>query len=435
MSDKHIKIVIVGAILVVIGLLTMGFFLTHERKKRTVRVPPSGEARKNPFLAFERLLSRHDIPTETTTTRAKPDGSKQLIFLADDEVSLTPEQRESWQEWIRAGGHLAITTPPENQSTSPLLESLGFTYSEPDDEGTVDHPEAERHTYWGPDAEPVTFTRRISWTSRSVDWLAEGRFEESDPLVTFDANAENSIPEGGEEDEESGDDGGNEDETETAGEDDTGEAASDGDGGTTTERRVVAVSKPVGDGRATLIQSMAMFRNTAIDNGERATIGVDIASLTDSEIEQTRGLIVRFANQRSWTWYVLGAAWPMFAAGAILVLLALWQGRYRFGPLVPPPPGDRRSRAEHIRAMGEFLWDRDVAAALLEATRESLLEELERRHPSLKHINGPERRRRVRVILELEDWEVEQIFEIPQPLSPDQFETRIRLMEDCRRNL
>src|SRR5262249_52299120 len=48
------------------------------------------------------------------------------------------------------------------------------------------------------------------------------------------------------------------------------------------------------------------------------------------------------------------AGWPVIVLALILVLLALWRGAPRFGPLEAPPSTARRSLAEQIRGTGQF---------------------------------------------------------------------------------
>lgn len=430
MNNTHVKIIVISGIVITFAGLVGAFFLTHERKKKEVRVPPSGEARKNPYLALERLLTRHEIPTDTTATQGKPAADKTLIFLADRDISLTPDQRKRWVAWVESGGHLALVTPPRKQRASPLLEALGYSYTDPDD-GEITHTAPDERTYDGPsDTAPVR-PQSIPWESAAVDWVAEGRFEVDESAdLDLDGEVQGDAADAGRADTGKTDAGS----TEPSDPETDGDEETDGDS-SEFETRVLAVSKNYGDGRITLVHSMSIFHNSSIGNGERATLAVDIASLADRDSVERKGLVVRFSARRSWTWYVLSTTWPMFAAGLVLVLLALWQGRYRFGPVLPPPPEERRSRAEHIRAMGEFLWDRDQATALLRATREALFDELERKYPSLARLSGRERRLRVREILDLGDEEADLIFRNPHNLSPDQFRTRIRLMERYRRNL
>jgi hypothetical protein len=231
---------------------------------------------------------------------------------------------------------------------------------------------------------------RLNWQGESVDWLADARLED------------------------------------------------DGDSGDDSDRELhgpLAISRPFGEGRATLVEDVSRFSNRRIDQGEFATLAHDIAMLEAGPNTPGAAQIVRFASHRSWAAYVLEMTWPAAILVALLVVLALLEGRHRFGPLVPPPSEERRSRVEHIQATGRFLWEHEAADRLLEATRESLLEELERQNPALRGTEGRERRRMVGEILDLDDDERRAVLDPQPPASAEQFTERIRVMEHYRRQL
>lgn len=368
------KLLIGGGIALAIALLAGGFLLTHKRVKKEVRVPPSGEARKNPLLALERLYTRGGLPTETTETASFPDDPKNLIFMADRRRSFTPQQIDKWVNWVRNGGHLILPRPTTDVESSPLLEKLGFTHTSDDPESEEKpEPEGEAATTYRVD---WTFWKGIGWTTSDADWRAFGS-------------------------------------------DDT----------------LVALSRRAQEGRVTLLESTDLFRNTAIGEAEHATLAWDIATLDAPETVRAPALIVLYNSRKSWVRYAVASLWPLFAILAVIIVLALIQGRARFGPLLPPPPEERRSRAEHIRAMGRFLWDRNASSTLLESARSSLIEELERKQPRLREAQGRERRKIVGRMLGIDHETVRRLFDDRDHLSADQFRSRIELIERYRRTL
>ncbi len=387
------------AVLVIGGGLVGGFFMAYERVQREVRVPPSGEAKTNPYLALERLLREYEFSAETVHRAAEPDDDQSLIILADPNLQIPPNQQDVWRRWVEEGGHLVFAEPPGGRDQAPFIESLGFTALEQRDDGDdADSGEDERDRVHPDRADATTRTYRcdcsvqvpLDWKGESVDWLADAWL---------------------------GTDGGSADD-------------SDGD-----SSRPFAISQPFGEGRATLVGDVSRFDNRHIDQGEFATLAHDISTLEAGPNTEGAATIVRFTSNRSWAAYLLGMTWPAAMLVAILVVLALLEGRYRFGPIVPPPTDERRSRVEHIRATGQFLWDHDAAERLLEATREPLLEELERQNPVLRGTEGRERRRMVGEILDLDDDERWAILDPQPPESAEQFTQRIRMMEHYRRQL
>lgn len=368
--------IIAGIVVAALGLVVVNFFITHERVKKEVRQPPTGEARKNPYHALEQFLGEMGVETATREKVDSPSDETAIYVLVDDQQDYAPEQVKRWKEWVDEGGHLVLPAPPAGQKRSTLLEAFEFehpasTTPEGSEEFTEDSEEAP------PGAR--TFEVKLNslpiegWESPAADWRAMNEQGER-----------------------------------------------------------VAVSAPFGGGRVTVLSDVHRFKNSSLGEAEHAQFAWK--SITLGAPEDPSVAIVRFSTEQGWMGYAVAHTWPFLVVLGIILLFALNTGRWQFGPERPMPPSKRRSRVEHIRATGEFLWNHGAAARLLGSSRAALIDALARRRPSIRDLPEREQRRIVGEELELDD-DVRLIFDDRDHLSEAQFRQRIELMERYRRTL
>jgi hypothetical protein len=83
--------------------------------------------------------------------------------------------------------------------------------------------------------------------------------------------------------------------------------------------------------------------------------------------------------------------WPVICVTGVGLLLAIWRGSVRFGPMAPATETARRSLAEQIRGTGRFTMRIGSAAALHAATARALNEVAARYINSYETLPGTER--------------------------------------------
>src|SRR5262245_23310495 len=115
---------IVAALAIVGG--AVWFFNNFERVPDRERVGYQGEARRNSFLAAERLLDRmgvrvHHLKTPIELRELPTDGT---LILPARRNALAPAERERLLEWVAGGGHLIVETEPQ-RLPDPILDALG----------------------------------------------------------------------------------------------------------------------------------------------------------------------------------------------------------------------------------------------------------------------------------------------------------------------
>lgn len=350
MSNRVLSIILGLFILIVIGAAVGAYVYTHERVEVTERVPPSGEARQNPYLALERLYEGMGYDALSERRLGDPEDDEALVLWMSPERNMDPRDIPTWTWWVRRGGHIVLVQPAE--SHDPFLEALGFVHESDD-----------------------TSSTRMDWNAPDVDW------EKKD-----------------------------------------------------SEGSLLARSRPLDAGRVTLLASERNFLNQHIGKEDNALLAVEITALAGIE-DRDWIIIVLFGQRVSWISHVLSTFWSFFIILASILLLALIVGFRRYGPVEVPVDRARRSRVEHIEAMGRFLWTRDASETLLEATREALVLRLASRRPSIRTLKGPERHALVAEELEITPSEARRLLEAPAPTNPNTFLQTIDKLETYRRSL
>jgi hypothetical protein len=128
-----------------------------------------------------------------------------------------------------------------------------------------------------------------------------------------------------------------------------------------------------GDGTITALASSRPFANGAIRCHDHAWL---LARL----VEQRAGLwIVQHVAAPHWLDVLWRDGYALVKTAAIAILLLLWAGARRLGPVIERAEPQRRSLAEHLRARGEWQWRRR-APALLAPLRASVRARVARRH-------------------------------------------------------
>ena len=115
-----------------VGLLALAalgvvwFLAAYERVPQKEWMPPSGEARRNQFLAAERFAARMGL--RARQLRALPDldalRPNSVLLLPNRRQALEPRRLRDLLSWVEAGGHL-ITEPELSGVADPLFELIG----------------------------------------------------------------------------------------------------------------------------------------------------------------------------------------------------------------------------------------------------------------------------------------------------------------------
>lgn len=316
---------VVWTVLAVLLAAMVGLFVTFfERVEGERWVGFHGEAKRNPYLAAQRLCERlgRESSTLTDVTQLRAGGLPAVdgtLFLPVVRQALPVGLSEELLAWAESGGHLVVlAVSSEAHPSDPILERF--------DVERVDRVEDAESTFIGRETGITT-----EW------WPPDGRppldVAAASPVLELDVRGA-----------------------------DPGWSLAAGD-------HVAVASFVHGQGAVTVLTSRAFLQNEDISAANNAAFVWHLASLGGRAGEVW---FVIHSSPES-LWGLLGThGWPLLASVGLLLLLWVWGRSRRFGPAAPTPFVPRRSLMEHVDATGRFLWRTGATDALLASTRRSL---------------------------------------------------------------
>ncbi len=358
-----LAVVVLAALAAVAGAW---FFNNFQRVTYREWVGFQGEARRDPYLAAERLLARMGVGAR----RAKTPGelhelpANGTLILPDRRASITPEERARLLEWVEAGGHL-IVEDENYRLPDPILEALGVTRA--------------------PTPNPQPPQR-----------LVEVRLPHAPQPMRVDMHSLQTL--------------------------DAPQATLRVSGKTATH----LLHFPRGRGQVTVLNDLQFMRNASIGANDHAEF---LWQLTRFAPQTSAVIFFDHAQAPSlWGW-LTDNAWAALASGAGLVLLWLWRVAPRFGPLVPDPESARRRLLDHLRASGRFQWSAGRAAELAESAREAALRHVTRAQPDFAGLGRPEREQRLAEVFGLDVAAARRVLEPAKSVAPHEFMNAMRVFQ------
>ncbi len=330
-----------------------------------------GEARRNSWLAAERLLDRmgmevhhmravpelHDLPQRAT-----------LVLTAPREV-LSANDRERILAWVANGGHLVVEAEALDDP-DPLLDEL-----------EVERKPAKDRKGSG---EPFVFT--LPQAREPIKAQLYARLSLSAPQAT--AGVRNSSA-------------------------------------------TLLVHFPRLKGQVTALSSLSFARNSSIGDFSHAELLWQIMRFAPGSRTVYFFDGPRKLSLLEW---LRDEAWPALAGIVLLLALWLWRVVPRFGPLAPDPEPARRRLLDHLRASARFLWSRGGGDALAEASREAVLRRIARAQPDFAALPQTERVKRL-AALGVTEAEARFVLEPHRALRPDVFAGLIGLYQHIHKQL
>lgn len=381
----------VVAVFVLVGG-SVGLFLTcFERGSDTVYRGASAEAKRNPYLAFERLLERMGHPVTVLEGPEELEAGLPTVWgtllYPANRMTLGEQRSERLLRWVASGGHLWVVTwtlwEDDSRRADFILDALDvrqYAHQDPldallnavidvDVDGDEEDADETSPNLEPPDAnddEPLDLKNSLEEEEEERVIVAPSSMEDAWPTVSWDV-AEVDLAE--------------------------------------TERRLTAYfdrnfwletvdGDPIlsvygehgahlmrlrhGRGVVTVSTDDYLLRNDGIGNADHAELalrflrrGSDPAEVWLLPVENWPGLF-ELAQAHGWAF---------FAALGVWLLAWLLRAGRRFGPGIPPATPVRRSLLEHIDASGRMLAA-GRKEILVDAEREAIRESLAARRPA-----------------------------------------------------
>jgi len=338
--STRLSILLGGLLLVGLAAWGLHWFLTnHERHSREIRTEVSPQARRNPYLAAERFLSRLGVVCESVSGRDRllqPPEEPGLLLVNNLGPSLPPGREKDLLRWVRQGGHLVVIPRQEwdaelETSGNHLLDEFGVRLlvvqlTADEEEITEDAIDGES------ESEPaVPVTLQIPGSQQPV----EVDFNRNRILIDHDSQADWSGAE---------------------------------------EELGYMLQFELGQGRLTVLSDDRFFTNDAIDRWDHAFFLAQLAEGHD------RAWLLYSSKMPSLLRLLWHSAPQLLVCCLVLLLLIVWRMGLRSGPLLRSSSASRRSLMEHLDAAAGYAWRTDGARQMYTASQRALEQAWRRRH-------------------------------------------------------
>jgi hypothetical protein len=360
-------------IVVVLALLggAIWFFDNFERVPDKEWTGYQGEARRNGFLAAERLLDRmglrvRHLKTPIELRELPPNGT---LILPARRNALAPAERERLLEWVQAGGHLVVENE-NHRLPDPILDALGVKRA------PVKSPGQSRPT--------------------------EVRLPHSpDPLKVSLAFGQTLVaPEGAFRVQERG----------------------------TTQ----LVHFKRGRGQVTALNDFGFMRNAAVGQNDHAEF---LWQLVRFQAGTPAVFVFDNPQKLSLVGWLRDNAWAVLAAAALLLVVWLWRVGSRFGPGAPDPEPARRRLLDHLRASGRFQWSRGGGGALVEAAREAALRRVGRAYPDFAGLTRVQQQARLVELFGIRPEDAQKVLAAAHPRTPSELMAAVGVYQRIQERL
>jgi hypothetical protein len=379
------------AVTVISTLLTLWFLQNFEQAPSSHWEAAQKEARRNPYLALERLFGQLGRPVTRLESPASLDAllaGGVLILDENRRRNVNPERAGRLLDWVQGGGYLIVAA--EEVGDDPLLAKLGVSRYKASPamqcpaEETVEKP-AEKT----PPAKPG-----IAKTPQPIEFRLPG----SDTSYRFSRHGNgltSSTPE------------------------------PEWRAGLSDQRNAV-LHYTWGQGRITVLDGLQFLDNRQIGNLDHAEL--IWALLQQYQPQGELRLASRMEVPTLWQW-LIESAWMVLISAALLIALWLWRIIPRFGGTLATPVTERRDLVQHLAAIGRSVWREGGIAHWLSVVRQAVHQRLSLRHPYLFRQEASEQRIALAKIAGCKTKDIQSALTSGQALAPDDFTLAMQTLQ------
>jgi len=359
-----------GGIAVAVGL----FLLCFERVDVERERPPGAAARRDPYLAAERLMSRAGFQVRSFATPRDlpwPPPLDATLILPTARTTVSEARSSEILEWVRAGGHLVVVTyslfDDLFRTPDPILDPLGLEQYQ-NRQGDVPSETVAEVYFDGSGDAPLRMR-------------VQPQFFWDEPERDLHLSVE-------------------------------------------SEYGLHLVEVQEGKGFVTALTDNVFMFNENIGELDHAEIALRLFGLQAKQRAGAQlggGLPVWFVTRDEPAPPYLTIwehTWTLFVGVGALILAWVLMASQRFGPPIWLDRSVRRSLMEHVEASGRFLWRQGSRGRLVAVERRALLERVRARHPAWLGLEPAELHRRLASLARMPEDEVAQLMRWPEKQSP-----------------
>jgi hypothetical protein len=375
------RLLVTGLVLVCLALASAWFLANFERRTENEQTDFHGKARRDQWLAAERLLQR--MGGKAAAVRSLPELDSlpptATLMLPRGRQSLNAQSRRSLLNWVTRGGRLIVEAEPVYQP-DPLLDAFGVHRK------MVKIPQGAKKDiadYSGRDVVEIDLPPELEpvkvLLNRTIDLQANSA------LARF------------------------------------------GNGHWTA-----VLLLQYGRGHVLALNELDVFSNHMIGLHDHAEFLWRIV-----QVDSGAPSVFFFSDPKKLSLFdwLRANAWSAVAGIVLFLAFWLWSAIPRLGPIAPDPERARRRLLDHLRASGRFLWAHGGSQLLIDAARDACLRRIARVHPDLIASPEPERSARLQELIGLDAEQSRQLFSHKAPGRMIDFLQAIRLYQTVHERL
>lgn len=374
MNRPWLRLLLPLPLLLVAAALVAWWLHAHERVPHRTPLPAAGEAAYNPLYAL-RLALRADgvqaVSRQRLDLAGHPLGKHDTLVMLGDPDTLAARDVDALLAWVEGGGHLLATAP-------------GTARRAPAHPGGL-LPRLGIAPHAGDDA---CADLRIPGQPPRVEFCRAPRFSlrDVDPELAWGDFAAGFV--------------------------------------------FARIRR--GEGAVDVLSSLDFMANGALRDPAHALLARQL--LDRNYRHGTMHLVYAASVPPLWR-LLLERGWMAWVPLALALAAFLWMRLQRFGPVLPPPPAERRSLLEHVQAGGEHLRRYGHAGLLHAALRDAFLARLRRRDPLAGALEGRARAEAIAARTGLDPATIEHALREPRPGDRRDFLQRMARLIDMGRRL
>jgi len=386
MNNKLAAVIIIAT-----GLLGWGsywFFDNYERTTKEINTGYSGEALLNNYLAAIRFLKEtgHEVDYKSSLlSMGELPATKDVLIIPTRRFDVGPEKVGTLIDWLKSGGHLIVQAfryDEDSERTDHLLSALGVYVKNRAYEDTPDSNE------------PVKDNTQKNKTDKNKKYCDDndiqfGFLHDEDSNKSTDQTdnekpcedkftVNSSVTKGGEKKKVR---------LGTSFYLDHNEEDYFSLWTVEDENGIALLELGVGEGRITILNSMRFMSNFRIAKNDHASFLWHMVNT-----RKTQPKVWLILNDDMPPLYKLISKHAKYAVISFFILLLLWiiYAARRFGPKMVPTAMERRQLSEHIHASGNFLWQQQEQFALIEASKQAIMDTLAINQPHWAQLSKTE---------------------------------------------